>query len=589
MANVVNKVVGKEGCDSCGSKDNVAIYSDGGKWCFTPGCASNTDRTVSNTGEKKFKKPWIAEGSYRDIANRGLKAETCTRHKYHYTRYSGVISMNGEPVELKDTEVAVYNTYNVKGELTGQKVRGPNKTFWWNNSPEEKGLLGSWLWSDSKKQLIITEGIEDMMACDEALGYLYNVGSVHDGAGSAARDITANYDRIMKHERIIVFMDNDAAGKTALEQIKKLIPPYKLCIVQSEYKDACVLHKLDKDTGSSNLKFVLLTANPTPPISLVRAGDIPSANLLVPNRKGYKIKPFPGLNSCLDGFAKGELTIFTGGEKLGKTDFLATVEHALITEHQLKIESIKLEAKEEVNFSQLLAIELKLPLKAILQGDIHVTDEMKQPAIDKLCPYVNFYNYSEGMDIDSLLDYLNYAAIVSKCDFITIDNLTKLMASVKPKSGNMDERKSIDTLLAALTSFCDRTGVGVLLLVHLKHPDTGRSWKQGRTVTEGNMRGSGSISYFPDNLICLEGQTRPYVTKFGVTVFDPTVRWIRVLASRYGRKSDCIADVYRRNPKTWELEYLDKSYFGNLKTMEHYASGCVVGREVDSDGWTMEE
>ena len=42
-----SKVIRREACPECGSKDNVAVYADGGKYCYGATC---TYRVNSNSG-----------------------------------------------------------------------------------------------------------------------------------------------------------------------------------------------------------------------------------------------------------------------------------------------------------------------------------------------------------------------------------------------------------------------------------------------------------------------------------------------------------------------------------------------------------
>src|SRR5690242_20027597 len=111
----------KEPCPKCGSRDNLARYTDGHGFCFgcrhyepaTDGSTPTTTRTPRMSSDFT-----PIQGEYMALAKRNISEDTC-RH-FGYT--VGDDPKTGKPVQL-----APY--YNADGQIVAQKVRTPQKDF----------------------------------------------------------------------------------------------------------------------------------------------------------------------------------------------------------------------------------------------------------------------------------------------------------------------------------------------------------------------------------------------------------------------------------------------------------------------------
>ena len=104
-------------CESCGSKDNAAIYDDGHTYCF--GCQLFTPgddvEVVAATKPKKLHKDLI-QGEYADLVARSIREDTCRKYDYQVGEYQG------RPVQIEN-----YRDDN--GEIRVQKTRDKDKNF----------------------------------------------------------------------------------------------------------------------------------------------------------------------------------------------------------------------------------------------------------------------------------------------------------------------------------------------------------------------------------------------------------------------------------------------------------------------------
>ena len=83
------------------------------------------------------------------------------------------------------------------------------------------------------------------------------------------------------------------------------------------------------------------------------------------------------------------------------------------------------------------------------------------------------------------------------CKWIFLDHLSILVSG----QDEGDERKSIDILMTKLRSLVEQTGIGMLLVSHLRRPAGDRGHEDGKEITLSHLRGSASIAQLSD--ICL--------------------------------------------------------------------------------------
>ena len=109
------------------------------------------------------------------------------------------------------------------------------------------------------------------------------------------------------------------------------------------------------------------------------------------------------------------------------------------------------------------------------------------------------------------------------CKWIFLDHLSILVSG----QDEGDERKSIDVLMTKLRSLVEETGVGLLLVSHLRRPSGDLGHENGKEVTYHTLRGSASIAHLSDSVIALE---RNQQSDDDVIACTTT---IRILKNRY--------------------------------------------------------
>jgi twinkle protein len=110
------------------------------------------------------------------------------------------------------------------------------------------------------------------------------------------------------------------------------------------------------------------------------------------------------------------------------------------------------------------------------------------------------------------------------------------------ESSGEGERKDIDRLMTKLRQLAEKTGVGIIAIVHLRQPE-GKPHEEGGRVTLSQLRGSGSLKQLSDNVVAIERNQQGS---------DPNQSVIRVLKCReFGETG--VTDVITYNPITGRL------------------------------------
>ncbi len=110
------------------------------------------------------------------------------------------------------------------------------------------------------------------------------------------------------------------------------------------------------------------------------------------------------------------------------------------------------------------------------------------------------FDHFGSISNDEILSRVRFMAQALDCKWIFLDHLSILVSGQE----DTDERKSIDILMTKLRSLVEQTGIGLLLVSHLRRPTGDRGHEDGREVTLSHLRGSASIAHLSDGVIALE-------------------------------------------------------------------------------------
>lgn len=478
-----------EPCPKCGSKDNLGRYSDGHASCFSYDCdyyEPGEGQAVKEQEERSPKKtsmltcePAVA------LPSRKLTEETCKLFGYRPSTHGKA------PCQVAN--------YIKDGKLVAQHVRKPDKKFLWKGNKKNLPLFGQWLWKAGGKKLVITEGQIDAMSVSQLQNNKWPVVSINSGCKGAPQDIRDNIEFVDSFDTVVFMFDMDEPGQDAAIECAKLLSPGKAAIAHLPLKDA---NECLKQGRGKEVLEAMWGAKEYRPDGIISVDDIEIDELLAEAEPGYEI-PYGVLQEKYRGLRPGELVLITAGSGIGKSTLAREIQYHLGTHHGLKTGAVYLEENYKKTFKGMVAIDHNIPLGDLIQNPKILKPEQYQETKDKFSGKLFLYDHFGSLESDSLLDKMTYLRVGLGCEFIVLDHIS-MVVSDQEGSGE-GERKDIDRLMTKLRSFIERTGVGIIAIVHLKRPQGGRkSFNQGGQISLQDLRGSASLEQLSDAIWALE-------------------------------------------------------------------------------------
>jgi len=464
----------------------VAVYSDGGRHCFTPNCGYHVSGTGSPQEMDTVQTPsnLRMSGVVAEITDRRLSKKTA--QKYQVTvdyAPDGKIATHYYPYYDKDT-----------GELVGAKQRFvSNKQFVCSGNMTNVGLFGQKQCRGSGKYITITEGELDAMAVYEMFGQKYDVVSLRSGAGSAAREIKQNLEWLEGYDNVVICFDQDKAGDMAVDQVKHLFSPNKLKICKLPMKDAGDMLSANRVQEFTQHWW---DAKVYRPDGIIAGTDTWDA--LVNKRQVQSIPyPWEGLNEITRGHRPYELVTITSGSGMGKSQFIRELEYDLLQRTDANIGVLALE--EDVATTSLGIMSVASSRRLHLEEDTPV-DELR-PYWEATMGSGRYYLFDHwgSTSADELLSRVRHMAKACDCRYIILDHLSIVVSSQE----NGDERKAIDEIMTKLRTLVAETGITLFLVSHLKRT-SGTAHEDGGRISLQDLRGSQSIAQLSDIVIGME-------------------------------------------------------------------------------------
>lgn len=420
---------------------------------------------------------------YRPLVSRKLTLETCQKYGYG-------IAHDGQST----WQVAPYR--NQDGELVGQHLRGPDKTFRWRGSPKDLQLFGQHLFANGGKMVIVTEGEIDCLSLSQVQGNKWPVVSLANGAGSAVKAFKDNIEWLESFEKVVICFDMDKPGQEAAQQAAQVLSPGKAYIMELPLKDPNDMLKAGR---TEELVNSIWQARPYRPDGIIGGEDL-WAEIIKPPEKSYST-PYRKLNVMTEGIRKKELWLFTAGSGIGKSTVVHEIAYHLMMHEGLTIGVMALEESKRRAAERYLSIYLNKPLHLTREG---VTEEDLRAAYKATIGQEGrffLYDHFGSSDIDTLMSRIRYMAVSCGIDFLVLDHISIVVSGLRDAGDN--ERKQIDQLMTALRSLVEDTGIGVLGVVHLKRPAQGESWNDGKEPSLTDLRGSGGLEQLSDTVVAL--------------------------------------------------------------------------------------
>ena len=508
-----------EPCPKCGSKDNLARYSDGHAVCFTGGCDhyERADGQVIESKPQAYRKLEM-NGVVASIPDRRISEATCK--KFGVTvEYDteGKISKHHYPYFDKDT-----------GAQVGAKTRiVDNKSFYASGEFNNAGLFGQQAFKGGGKYITVVEGEADALAVSEMFDGKWAVVSIRSGASGAVKDIKANLEWLETFENVVICFDSDKAGQEASRAVLDLFTPNKAKNVQLSAKDAGEMLKERNVQGFIKEWWNAKTYQPDGIIAGLDTWESIVA------QEEVKSIPYPWtcLNDMTYGFRERELVTITSGSGMGKSQIVRELEHYLLGATEDNIGILALEEDIPKTALGIMSIEANQTLHLSREFD----RDTKKIFWDKTLGTGRIFMFDHwgSTNEDNLLSRIRYMAKGLDCKWIILDHLSIVVSD--QETG--DERKAIDSIMTKLRQLVQETGVGLFLVSHLRRP-SGKAHEDGGQISLAELRGSAAIAQLSDMVIGLERDQQHA---------DPTVRnttTVRVLKNRFAGLTGAACYLY---------------------------------------------
>ena len=504
----------KQPCPLCNSSDAVSVNENGSAKCFS--CNSfipNYDRPMQTqpvsvvSSQPKIES---VELSFNALTDRGISRDTAVKYGVKSEMFAGKVTKHIYPY-YKGTDIVGTKGRNVE-----------KKNFYCNGTLENTGLFGEQLFKHGGKYLTITEGECDAMAVYEMFKGNWSVVSLKRGASAAVRDIRESIEFVESYDNVVLCFDSDKQGREAAKKVAKILRPNKTKIMTlpTEYKDANDMLKAKAFKEFNKSFWEAKTYTPSGILELSSKKD-DWLNREVKESVAY---PWEGLNKKLFGMRKGELVTLTGGTGLGKSSVTRELEHWLIKNTEDNVGIVALEENWTRTTDGLLSIEANDRIYLNEKRDKY-SDEQLSNLFDKVIQKGRVFVHAHlgATDIDEIFSKLRYIIVGCECQWVVVDHL-HMLVNVMTEG---DERRGIDSLMNRLRSLVEETGVGMILVSHLRRATGDKGHEKGVEVSLSHLKGSQGIAQLSDCVIALERNQQAANKK------EANTTKVRVLKSRY--------------------------------------------------------
>lgn len=464
----------------CGSSDAYCTYDDGHGYCFSCATSFQAEGTPNEPQPKAQRGLALIpedEIQHRDLPRRHLRKSTVQKYGY------GTATYHGQPVQ-----VATYRDRD--GRAVAQKVRTKDKRFIVLGDLKAATLFGQNLWGSDGRRIVITEGEIDCLSVAQAQGLDWPVVSVPSGAAGAAKAIQTNLNFLSSFEEVVLFFDNDEAGRNAIENCVGLFKPGQVKVATAApHKDP---NELLAELGPSELLKRVWNADRYSPAGIVRVSDVIDQALEVPSR-GLSY-PYPALDEALFGMCPGDIIAIGAGTGVGKSDLMSELAMHLMQEHDQQVGVLFLEQQNADTVLRIAGKMVNRPLHvpATVPHEELVAACRKLEALDRLSLYDHF-GMADWDDVKVRIRYM----VASGCQVVMLDHLTALAAAAE------DERKALEKIMAELGGMVQELGFILIFVSHLATPE-GKPHEEGGRVAIRHFKGSRAIGFWSTHMIGLE-------------------------------------------------------------------------------------
>jgi len=484
-----SKEVGKTKCPACPSSDGFAMYDDGHGYCFV---CNHYEKNVEEEEDMAVAAPQVTSlelfesqlGDHRGCQERGI-TKTIAEHYGVRATYDS------------ERNITAYNyPYYKDNELVAYKVRTLPKQFKTVGDFKDVWPFGCQSFGMGGKRLVITEGEFDAMSVAQASLEHYNkiYPTISIASASNLKSLLYARDWIRSFEEVVLFFDNDVAGKKAIKDAANIIGIDKVKVVSTTAKDPCELYNT---AGYKAVLQAIWDAQSFSPAGIVVGHDPVWEQYLA--RRSTESVPYPacltGINEKTKGMRFGEITLFTSGTGSGKSTVIKEIVLDLLDKTDDKIGMISLE--ESVGDTAEKFIQMKLQ-RNLQEYDVSLEEQEEASRAVFGSEKLVLLDHQGSVGDESLIDKIEYMALMG-CKYLILDHIT---IAVSEGAEGYTGNEAIDKVMSDLLKLTKKHNIWLGVISHLRKVQGGGStFEQGKLPSMDDIKGSGSIKQISFDII----------------------------------------------------------------------------------------
>ena len=400
--------------------------------------------------------------TYQYLDYRGISAST-------FKKYGAKTKVNAEGKPL-----SIGYPHREEGTL---KVRDLSEKKFYYVGDVKRGCFGvDKFVAGSHQNLIITEGYEDALSCNEVCRCpAISVQS----SSTAAADCAVDRAFINSFDRIYLAFDADERGREAAASVAKLFDygkVYELKFPGAKLKDA---NDFLRQGQRDDLLNLFHNAKKYLPDTIV-SSFVDFKKIIEEVPKVGIPYPFPTLTYMTYGIRTGETVLITAQEGIGKTEVMHAIEHQLLRETKDAVGAIFLEEPKRRHLQALAGIHLQRPVHL---PDCGIDDDKIFEAVQEVIgsdDRLHIYSHFGSDDPEHILDTIRFLVSARGCRYILLDHITMVVSGL----GGENERRALDYLSTRLEMMVKELDFALILVSHVND--------------DGLTRGSRNISKICD-------------------------------------------------------------------------------------------
>ena len=387
-----------------------------------------------------------------------------------------------------------YYPYTKDGKICGHKVRQLPKQFRTEGDFKGVELFGQNNCSGGK-MLIVTEGELDALSVAESQlqtnGRIFDVVSLPSASGT--NTLLAQLEFVRGYDKVILMLDNDEAGKEALDKAARIVGYDKTFIAKLPEKDP---NETLMKHGAQAINSAIWNAKGYVPGGVVVGEDIWDA---FQKRKQTVSVPYPscmsGTNEKLKGMRMGEIVLFTSGTGSGKSTLIKEIVLHTLAQEDTKVGMISLEESVGDTAEKFIGMQMRKNPNVYP----NISPEEERDAFDKVFgdERLVLLDHQGSVSDTSLLDKIEYLALMG-CQYLILDHITIAVSEgADGKTGN----EAVDSVMSSLLKITKKHDIWLGVISHLRKTGQGTAFEEGKIASLDDIKGSGSIKQISFDVI----------------------------------------------------------------------------------------